>query len=314
MKKVKPAKLNKGDLIGIISPASTPDDLTRIDKGVQYLEKLGYRTEVAPNVGKVRGYLAGHDDQRLYDLHYMFRKKDVKAIFCVRGGYGSPRLLDKIDFKLIAKNPKIFVGYSDITVLHLALLKKTGLITFAGPMVATDFGKDEVSTYTEEHFWKTITTSKKIGNIVPPGEDKLFSLNKGKAKGELTGGNLALMMSLAGTPLFPELKGKILMIEDIGEQPYRVDRLVNQLKLMGAFKQLKGIILGAFTDCLEPDFTKRTLTLNEVIEDYFEKLSIPVIYNFPHGHINDLVTVPFGIDVSINASKHTVEFTENAVS
>jgi muramoyltetrapeptide carboxypeptidase len=314
MKKVKPERLRKGDLIGIISPASTPDDLTRIDKGVQYLEKLGYRTEVGPNVGKYRGYLAGSDDQRLYDLHYMFKKKDVKAVFCVRGGYGSPRLLDEIDFSLIKKNPKIFVGYSDITVLHMAFLKKTGLVSFAGPMLATDFGKDEISTYTEESFWRTITSTKKIGQVVLPGEDRLFSLNKGSAKGQIIGGNLALLISLAGTEFFPDLKGKILMIEDIGEQPYRVDRLLNQLKLMKAFKQLKGIILGAFTECIEPDFTKRTLTLNDVIDDYFTTVKIPVLYNFPHGHIPDLTTVAFGINTAINASKKTIEFTESAVS
>jgi muramoyltetrapeptide carboxypeptidase len=314
MRKVKPERLRKGDLIGIISPASTPDDLTRIDKGVQYLEKMGYRAEVAPNVGKVRGYLAGTDDQRLYDLHYMFRRKDVKAVFCVRGGYGSPRLLDKIDYQLIKRNPKIFVGYSDLTVLQNAFLQKTGLITFAGPMVATDFGKDEISSYTEENFWKTVTIPKKIGRILPPGEEKLFSLNKGSGKGKLIGGNLALLMSLAGTQFFPDFKGNILLIEDIGEQPYRVDRLINQLKLIGAFKRLKGVILGAFSECIEPDFTKRTLTLNEVIEDYFSSLDIPLIYNFPHGHIHDLVTIPFGINVSVNASKQIVEFTESAVS
>jgi muramoyltetrapeptide carboxypeptidase len=314
MRIVKPERLKKGDLIGIISPASTPDDLNRIEKGVQYLEKSGFRAEVAPNVGKYRGYLAGSDDQRLYDLHYMFRRKDVKAVFCVRGGCGSPRLLDKIDFTIIKKNPKIFVGYSDITVLQTAFLKKTGLVTFAGPMVAVDFGREEVSSYTEEHFWRIITSTKKAGKIIPPGEDKLFALNDGKAKGQLVGGNLALLMSLAGTSFFPDLKGKILLIEDIGEQPYRVDRLINQLKLMGAFKQLKGIILGAFTDCIEPDFSKRTLTLNDVIEDYLSNLKIPIIYNFPHGHITDLITVPYGIDVSINASKHIVEYTEGAVS
>jgi muramoyltetrapeptide carboxypeptidase len=314
MKKIKPERLRKGDLIGVISPASTPDDLTRIDKGVQYLEHIGYKVDVAPNVGKHRGYLAGTDDQRLYDLHYMFQRKDVKAVFCVRGGYGAPRLLDRIDFNIIKKNPKIFVGYSDITVLHMAFLKKTGLVSFAGPMVAVDFGREEVSSYTEEHFWRVITSNKKPGKVIMPGEEKLFSLNKGKGKGEIVGGNLALLMSLAGTPFFPELKGKILLIEDIGEQPYRVDRLVNQLKLIGAFKGLKGVILGAFTDCIEADITKRTLTLNDVIEDYFQNLKIPVIYNFPHGHIAETVTIPFGISTSINAGKNIVEFTENAVS
>jgi len=314
MKRIKPPRLKKGDLIGIISPASTPDDLTKIEKGVKYLESLGYRTEVGKNVGKNRGYLAGTDDQRIQDLHYMFTNKNIKAVFCVRGGYGAPRLLDKINYSLIHKHPKIFVGYSDITVLQMAFLKKAGLITFAGPMVAVDFARDEISKFTEEFFWETVTSTKKRGRIVLPGEEKLFSLNRSKGKGILVGGNLALLMSIAGTQFFPDFKGKILFIEDIGEQPYRVDRMVNHLKLMGSFKSLKGIILGDFTDCIETDVTKRTLTLNDVIEDYFGDLKIPVIYNFPHGHIRDMVTIPFGISVNINASKGLVEFMEGAVS
>jgi len=313
MRKIKPEKLKKGDLIGIISPASTPDDMSRLDRGVRYLETIGYRTELAPNVGLHRGYLAGDDEQRLHDLHYMFKKKEVKAVFCVRGGYGSPRLLDKINYTLIRKNPKIFVGYSDITALHMAFLIKTGLVTFAGPMVAVDFGKEEISSYSEEIFWRTLTNNRKLGKVVLPGEEKLFSLNKGKAKGPVVGGNLALLLSLSGTPYFPDLKGKILIIEDIGEAPYRVDRLLNQLKLMGAFRQLKGVILGSFSDCIEPDFTKRTLSLNDVIEDYFSSLSIPVMYNFPHGHIADLVTIPFGITTYMNTSKNIVELMESGV-
>lgn len=314
MKRNKPGRLKKGDLIGIISPASTPDDLSKIEKGVKYLESFGYRTEVGKNVGKNRGYLAGTDDQRVQDLHYMFANKNIKAVFCVRGGYGAPRLLDKINFSLILKHPKIFVGYSDITVLQMAFLKKAGLITFAGPMVAVDFARDEISKFTEEFFWETITSTKKRGKIVLPGEQKLFSLNRSKGKGIIVGGNLALLMSLAGTQFFPDLKGKILFIEDIGEQPYRVDRMVNHLKLLDSFKSLRGIILGDFTDCIEADVTKRTLTLNDVIEDYFRDLKIPVIYNFPHGHIRDMVTIPFGINVNVNASKGFVEFTEGAVS
>lgn len=314
MKRIKPDRLKRGDLIGIISPASTPDDLSKIEKGVKYLESLGYRTEIGKNVGKNRGYLAGTDDQRIEDLHYMFASKNIKAVFCVRGGYGAPRLLDKINYSLIRKHPKIFVGYSDITVLQMAFLKKAGLVTFAGPMVAVDFARDEISKYTEEFFWDTVTYTKKRGKIVLPGEEKLFSLNRSKGKGIIVGGNLALLMSLAGTQFFPDLKGKILFIEDIGEQPYRVDRMINHLKLLDSFKTLRGIILGDFSDCNETDVTKRTLTLNDVIEDYFRGLKIPVIYNFPHGHIRDMVTIPFGINVNVNASKGLVEFTEGAVS
>ncbi len=313
MKIIKPKKLSKGDVIGIISPASSPDDLLKIENGVKYLEKLGYRTEVGKNVGKYHGYLAGTDEERLEDFHYMFKNKNIKAIMCVRGGYGSPRLLDKIDFKLVEKNPKIFIGYSDITALQLAILKKTGLVTFAGPMLAVDFS-DEVSAYTEEMFWSIITSNKKFGKVEMPDDEKIFSLVNGNAKARIVGGNLALFTSLIGSEYLPIMKDKILFLEEVGEMPYRIDRMLNQLKISKILKQVKGIILGAFNDCNETDPTKRTLTLGEVISDYLENLNVPVIYNFKHGHIKDSATIPFGIMVKLNASRNFVEIVENAVS
>lgn len=312
MKIIKPKKLSKGDVIGIISPASSPDDLSKIESGVKYLEKLGYRVEVGKNVRKFHGYLAGTDEERLDDFHYMFKKKDIKAIMCVRGGYGSPRLLDKIDYKLIERNPKIFIGYSDITALQMAILQKTGLVTFAGPMLAVDFS-DEVSKYTEEMFWPLITSNKKFGKIEFPEDEKIFSLVKGNEKSRIVGGNLALIVSLIGTDYMPSLKEKILFLEEVGELPYRIDRMLNQLRLTKAFSQVKGIILGAFTDCNETDPSKRTLTLGEVISYYFENLDIPVVYNFKHGHIKDSATIPFGIMVKINASRNYIEIAESTV-
>lgn len=309
---IKPGKLKKGDLIGIISPASTPDDLTRIDKGVKYLEKLGYQVEVGRNVGQNHGYLAGKDEARLADLHYMFRKKEVKAIFCVRGGYGTPRLLDAIDYSLIKKNPKIFVGYSDITALQMAFLKKTGLVTFAGPMLAVDFW-NEVSPFTEEMFWAMVTSKKKFGKVLNPNSEKFHILRSGSAENQLIGGNLSLIASLIGTGYLPSFRDKILMIEEIGEPPYRIDRMFSQMKLSGVFSQISGIILGRFVDCYESDQFKKTLTLNEVIEDYLGNLEMPVVYNFKHGHIKDNITMAFGLNYRINTPKCTVEIMENGV-
>jgi muramoyltetrapeptide carboxypeptidase len=308
----KPKKLNKKDVIGIISPASSPDEFIRVERGVKYLESLGYRVKIGNNVGKNHGYLAGTDQERVDDIHSMFKDKNVKAIFTLRGGYGAFRLLDKIDYKVIKNNPKIFVGYSEITSLQMAFFEKAGLMTFAGPMVAVDF-YDEVSDYTNELFWATITSNKKLGKLKYPENQKLPFLQKGIASGRLIGGNLAVFTALLGTPYFPNLTGKILMIEDIGELPYRVDRLLNQLRLAGTFKKVKGIILGRFVDCHEHDPNKKTLTLGEVISDYIGTLKIPSIYTFPHGHIKDLVTIPFGLKVNLNATKGTVEFAESAV-
>jgi muramoyltetrapeptide carboxypeptidase len=312
MKPIKPSKLNKGELIGLISPASSPDDLSRIEKGVSYLEKNGYKVEVGKNVGLSNGYLAGDDTQRVDDLHYMFGKKEVKAIICIRGGYGSPRLIDKIDYNLIKRHPKIFVGYSDITALQLAFLKKAGLISFAGPMLAVDFW-DEVSPFTEEMFWTILTCKKKIGKINNPGNERFYVLRPGKSEGELIGGNLSLITSLLGTQYIPSFESKVLLLEEVGEAPYRIDRMLNQLRLSGILEQIKGIILGNFLNCVETDISKKTLTLNDVISDYFEKFNKPVIYNFKHGHLSDMITVVFGIRYKLNSETASIEMNESAV-
>ncbi len=313
MRIVKPKKLQHGDLIGILSPASSPDDLSRIEKGVKYLEKRGYRVKVAEHVGKNHGYLAGTDTERLSDLHGLFQNKEVKAIFCVRGGYGTPRLLDKVDYKKIKNNPKIFVGYSDITALQMAFLKNAGLVTFGGPMLAVDL-YDDVNPYAEDFFWRLLTSEKKMGKVILPENENIFKLTKGNAHGMLVGGNLALVAGLIGTPYLPNFKNSILFLEDVGELPYRIDRMLSQLKLSGALKNIAGVILGSFSDCNEHDPMKKTLSLGEVIDDYFGHLNIPVIYNFPHGHIPAKATLPFGIDVRVNVAKECVEFTEGAVS
>ena len=311
---VKPKRLKPGEVIGIISPASSPEDLSKINRGVTYLEKLGYRVEIGKNVGLKEGYLAGSDKQRLDDLHEMFKRKEVRAIFCVRGGYGSGRLLDKIDYNLIKKNPKIFVGYSDINALQSAFFTKTGLISFAGPMVAVDF-HDEVSPFTEEVFWRTITSDKKIGKLHNPRNEKFFTLNKGRAVGRIIGGNLTLLASLIGTEYLPKMKDTILLLEDINEAPYRIDRMLNQFRLTKAFKQIKGVILGHFVDCVNSDPSSSSFSLNEVIIDYFQKqMKLPIIYNVKHGHIKDNITIPYGVKCVLNASLGFVDITENAVS
>lgn len=310
---IKPKRLKPGDVIGVISPASSPDDLIKIENGVKYLEKLGYRIEVGKNVGKQTGYFAGTDSERLEDIHFMFKNKNVKAIFCIRGGFGSTRLLDKIDYKIIRNNPKIFVGYSDINALQMAFFTKCGLITFAGPMVAVDFA-EEISQFTEETFWRIITSNKKIGRIKNPNKEKFYVLNKGRAQGRIIGGNLSIINSLIGTEYLPKMKDSILLLEEINEAPYRIDRMLNQLRILKILKSIRGIILGDFVKCIEYDPDKKTFSLNDVITDYFEGLKIPVIYNFRHGHLKEKITIPFGIRAVLNASKAFVEINENAVT
>jgi len=312
MRLIKPAKLKTGDVIGIISPASSAQDSKKIENGVQYLEKNGYRVEIGKNVGKTNGYLAGTDQERADDMNLMFKNKNIKAIICLRGGYGASRILDKINYKIIRNNPKIFVGFSEITALQMAILQKAGLITFAGPMLAPDFA-DNVSAYTEEFFWRIITSNKKMGRLKYPSNGKLTAITKGSSSGRILGGNLSVFAALIGTEYLPSMKEKILMLEDINELPYKVDRILNQMKMLKVFKQVKGVILGRFVGCYEHDPMKKSLTLGEVMEDYLSHLKIPVLYAFPHGHIKDKVTVPLGLRVKINSTKGFIDYTESAV-
>ena len=308
----KPRKLRRGELIGMISPASAPTDNKLIENGVSYIEGLGYKTILGKNVGKVRGYLAGTDEERVEDIHQMFGDKKVKAIFCLRGGYGAFRLLDKIDYKLIQKNPKIFVGFSEITALQMAFLHRANLVTFAGPMVVSNFS-DEICSYTEDNFWRTITSTSRPGRIQIIANQQFSINNVSETFGQLIGGNLSVFSALIGTEYFPELKNKILFLEEIDEPPYKIDRMFNQLKLNNIFKKLKGIILGSFSGCFEQDKNKKSLTLEEVWNDYFDTIKIPVIHSFPHGHIRDMVTFPLGIKVKMNVKKGFVEIMERCV-
>ncbi len=312
MEVIKPKRLKKGDVIGFISPASTPDDLSKIDKAVKYFEDLGYPVKVGANVGKKDGYLAGSDEERLSDLHEMFADKSVKAIISVRGGYGSARLLDKINYRLIKRNPKIFVGYSDLTALNIAIFKKTGLITFEGPMAATDFGND-IDPYTEEIFWRIVAHKKKFGKIENPNGEKFYSLAKGRAEGRIIGGNLSILTSLAGTKFFPNFKNQILLLEELNEEPYRIDRMFNHLRLLGVFESVRGIIFGRFVDCYQKAGERTERTLNKVILEYFENFDKPLVYNVSHGHVKKNFTLPIGIRAKVNAARSIIEILESAV-
>ena len=312
MEILKPPKLTHGDLISIIAPASSVSDDSLIQKSFNYFEKLGYKVKLGKNVYQKRGYLAGTDEQRLEDIHDSFYDMNIKAIFCLRGGYGSARLLDKIDYNLIKRNPKIFVGYSDITSLQMAFLQKTKLVTFSGPMTATDFIVD-LDPNAEDFFWRIVTSNKKIGKISNTNSEKFITIKKGRNEGNLIGGNLSIILSLFGTGYLPLLKNFILLLEEINESPYKIDRMLNQLRLGRFFNNMRGVILGKFVDCCEHDSNKKTLSVNEVILDYFGKMDIPIINNFMYGHINEKLTIPFGINCKLNASRLGVEILEAAV-
>jgi muramoyltetrapeptide carboxypeptidase len=202
MKLLKAPKLRRGDVIAIIAPASAPSASEKIEKGVRYFEQLGYRVKLGTHVHAQHGHLAGTDEQRLNDLNTMLRDPQVKAIFAVRGGYGTPRLLPFVDYKAIRQQPKIIVGYSDITGLQLAIFRKTGLVTFSGPMSGVEFWK-KPDPYTEEHFWRLVTSTKKPGKLPQPAKEPSKKRISGRAEGPLLGGNLSLIISNLGTPFSP---------------------------------------------------------------------------------------------------------------
>jgi len=308
MKIVKPKALRKGDVIGIAAPASPPESEERLEKGIRYLERLGYRIVLGSHLHRRRGYLAGTDRERASDLYELFSHPDVKAIFTARGGYGCMRILPYLDYSFIRRHPKILVGYSDITALQMALFAKAGLVTFSGPMVAVEMA-DGLSGKREEQFWRTLTSTK------PPGKVHVERWNNPTKKnpaGRIIGGNLSLVAALATTPYFPKANNHILLLEEIGERPYRIDRMLQQISLSGIFKKTNGIVLGSFKDC-GPEAGKPSLTLNEVIEQTFQPFTFPVVGRLPYGHTKKSLTIPLGVRVHLDVSGGSVEFLEGGV-
>ncbi len=307
---IKPRRLRSGGTIGVITPGSPPISDESLQIGISYLEKNGFSVQVGSSVELKRGYLAGSDQDRVADIHKMFSDKDIDAIIAVRGGYGCTRLLPLIDFELIKRNPKIFIGYSDITTLHCALYTRVGLITFAGPMVAADFGQD-IDSETESFFWSLIMDGTYNQDLAFSNPVHSLSVNR-EFTGPVLGGNLSIINSLLGTPYIPDLTGAVLAIEEIGEAQYRIDRMLNQLKLNNIFSNLSGIILGQFTKC-EQENDRPTLTLDEVFSDYFASLPVSVIKSVPFGHELPKITLPMGAFLKYDPERSSLSLVESPV-
>ncbi|MFA6468498.1 MAG: LD-carboxypeptidase [Bacteroidota bacterium] len=309
---VKPRPLRKGDLIGIIAPASPPSTAEKIYKGAEYLEKIGYRVTFGKNIEKMNGYLAGTDQERADDIHTMFTDKNVKAIFTVRGGYGTPRLLPLLDYSLIRNHPKILVGYSDITALQLALFKKTGLVTFSGPMSGVEMFKG-IDPYTEEHLWAVLTSTKRIGNVDQPNGRPLQSIGTGKGSGTLLGGNLSLITSLIGSPYLPSFKQSILFFEEVEEETYRFDRMMNHLRISNILRDAVGVIVGELTDVKSSDVSRPYPTAEQVTSEYLAHFRKPVVSGLAYGHVPVKLTIPIGIKATLDADNRTIRFDESCV-
>lgn len=296
--RVAPRKLERGDAVGVIAPASPPV-AERLDKAVEYLKELGLRVKLGRAVGKRCGYLAGTDEERVNDLHEMFQDPDVKAVICACGGYGTGRIAERIDYDIIRNHPKIFWGYSDITFLHIAIQQCTGMITFHGPMLSSDIGKEDVHPLTKRSFqqlFHSMTLS--LTEDVSP----LETIVKGKAKGRLIGGNLALLVTTLGTPFEIDTREKLLFIEDIDEEPYRIDRMLNHLKMAGKLSDAAGVLLCDFHDCI-PKKRDESLMLKDIIQDYIVPEGKPALSGFKIGHSSPNNAIPIGAEGVLDADK-----------
>jgi len=315
---IKPPRLKKGDTVGLIAPASCVFEPATIREGRETLESLGYKVKTGKHIAAKYGYLAGTDEQRVSDLHDMFRDDSVKAIFALRGGYGSMRLLSLIDYKLIRSHPKILMGYSDITSLCLGIFAKTGLVTFHGPVAISSF-----SEYTQRYFYQIVQSTDPVGEVALPEPDNplrptahLATIRSGKASGRLIGGNLTLLTALLGTPYEPDFRDTILFLEETGEEPYDIDRMLTQLLLTGKLDQVNGIIFDLCPDCeprnYKPAFSTN-LSLEEVLQDRLGHLKCPVLFGLKVGHEADKPTMPLGIQVTLDADRKIFSFDEGAV-
>ncbi len=313
LKKRLPKRLMPGDTVGLITP-SGPINEEQLNDTVQTVEQLGYKTYYRSSVLSEFGYLAGTDEERADELMHMFKNKNVDAILCVRGGYGAIRILDLIDYKLIKQNPKIFIGYSDITALITAFRQQAGLISFHGPVGISTFNEFSLNSL-KNVITKSENTYTYGYEREPKKEDDsefdFYTLTGGKASGELIGGNLSVLTSMVGSKFEPEFKGKIVYLEEIDEKTYKVDRMLTQLLDSSDIKKAAGIILGIFKGCDNDD--PPTFRLKELLMQLIKPLGIPAVYGFPFGHVKNKLTLPTGIKAELNADKKTLKLIEKAV-
>lgn len=337
---VWPKRLKPGDTVAIVAPAG-PVDHKLLDLGVQRIKDHGYKVKMRDDIWDVEGYLAGTDERRGKELMEAFLDPEVDGIVTARGGYGVMRILDKLDYEQIRKHPKAVLGFSDITALHAALNRKAGIVSFHGPGPASGLGTVKGPTdFTVKYLLQALEDDTAAENAIkvpdsaakdrlgvllgqfhkgyainiPDTVAKVDAFGKGKARGRLTGGNLSLISAIEGTPYAIDAKDAILLIEDVNEAPYRIDRMLRQLKLAGKLDQIKGAVLGQFTteyvreDKLTEDADYDT---QGVLRQYFENAGIPVLVNFPVGHHKQNCTLPLGGQVEIDADKKELRVLEH---
>ncbi len=303
-------RLKKGDTIGLITPGSYISD-EGLEKAVKNAEELGFHVKLGKNIRKQRGFNAGSDAERLADLHAMFGDSQVKGIWCARGGYGCTRLLPGLDFKFIRKHPKALIGYSDITALLNAIHTATGMVGFHGPVASST-----MTDYTREHFTRILMGDHR-GYLIRPlhakDEEQAGPHRPGRATGKLLGGNLTLLAALAGTPWQADYRNALLFMEEIGEKPYRIDRMLTQLRQASRIAEAAGILLGTFNDC-QAEADDLSLSLEETLSDRLLPLNKPTAYGLSFGHIDNQCTLPIGIRATFKAEDKSIKLEENGLT
>ncbi len=308
-----PALLKPGDTIMFVAPAGVVDrDQVMLAK--KRLEERGYQVIIRDDMFSAEGYLAGSDKRRAEELMQAFRDPNVDAIFPVRGGYGVMRILEMLDYDVIRQNPKLVIGYSDITALHAAMNSHGGMVSYHSPVPMAGLGSEEnLTPFSAKYFFRAIEenpdSQKDYTIAIPSDVSQPVSLGTGTARGRLTGGNLSLVAALEGTPYAIDTQDAILLIEDVSEAPYRIDRMLRQLQLSGKLQSLRGAVLGQFTNTEEREKNEiedPRFSAEGVLRQYFEPLNIPVLMNFPIGHHEMNCTVPLGGEVEIDADQATL--------
>ncbi|MES2757230.1 MAG: LD-carboxypeptidase [Pseudomonadota bacterium] len=313
---IKPARLRDGDLVGLIAPGGYTSDGS-IEKSVKKIESLGFRVKLGANLREVHGNYAGSVQQRLADLHAMFADPEVKAIWCIRGGSGCISLLASLDYALVRANPKILLGYSDITALHLAIHRRAGLVTFHGPVASS--GQSDYST---AHMLAVLMDPLPTYTIPMAMENQrraqaephyaIRTVHGGKASGPLIGGNLSMVAALAGTPYAADFRNSILFLEDVNEAPYRIDRWMTQLDLSVGLGKAAGVVIGVCDKC-GPGDEPSSLTLERTLDIHLQPLAIPAVTGYSFGHIRHQFTLPVGVRATLDTERQTLTLLEAAV-
>ncbi|MBS1790627.1 MAG: LD-carboxypeptidase [Acidobacteria bacterium] len=311
---IKPAALKPGDLVSVVAPASNLKG-DYLAGGVAELERLGFRVTHRPDILEKARYTAGSDERRAEELMEAFADPAVKAVWAARGGYGVMRLLPLLDENVLRANPKIFIGYSDMTALHLYLYGRFGWVSFHGPMAAKDLAQVSESGaehYDHETLLAAVAQPKPMGAINSTKTEMLHRGSGKTASGRLLGGCLSLIAAMMGTPDELDTRGAILFLEDTGTRPYAIDRMLQQLRLAGKFDEVQGIIFGEMTDCVQ--HAEQGYSIQDVLAECTADLGIPVMFGLPSGHspIGNL-TLPLGVMATLDAERGALSVNEAAV-